>query len=299
MNSHPFLSIAMPVFDCARTVDLAIWSILNQTFEDWELIITDDGSRDNTLEIVRSFNDPRIIAIRCEGNKGLPTRLNECVGIARGKYFARMDGDDIAYPDRLKKQVEYLECHPQVDLLGAGCIVFRGDGEAYGLRFNPRLVSHLAVRGNALSGPHLAHPTWMGRIEWFRRYPYRERFVGTEDRELLIRTRHISEFAVLPEVLLGYREDRAALRKVLGARFHLSRAYVEDAFVRGLLLYGLGGIIFQCLKSGLDVIAICTGLQHKLLRHRASKLPDEVKLEWDAVWKSTLARSTDERTHGS
>jgi glycosyltransferase involved in cell wall biosynthesis len=298
MSSRILVSIGMPVYNCAETVDQAIRSILNQTTDDWQLIVIDDGSTDDTYERVISFDDPRIFCVRCNENRGLPTRLNECVGIARGKYFARMDGDDIAYPDRLKKQVEYLECHPQVDLLAAGCIVFRGQGEAYGLRRSTRLMSHSAASGNALSGPHLAHPTWMGRIEWFRRNPYRARFVGTEDRELLIRTRHVSTFAVLPDVLLGYREDRVLLRKVLPARFHLSRAYLEDALIRGHLLYGLGGIAFQFLKSGLDMIAIGTGLRHRLLRHRATPLPDDARQEWEAVWQSALGQPCRESKYG-
>lgn len=294
LRPTPYISIGMPVYNCAATVGQAIRSILNQTFENWELLIIDDGSTDDTLNVVASFKDSRIILSKGERNQGLPTRLNDCVGQARGKYFARMDGDDVAYPERLRKQIEYLESHLDVDLLGAGMIVFRGDGEAYGERC--AVASHAAICGNVLSGLHLAHPTWTGRTEWFRQNRYRCGFRLTEDRELLMRTRNNSNFAALPEPLLGYREDSVSLCKTVPARCHLGRAYLEDAFMRGHLLYGLGGAAFSGVKFMLDLIAVVTGLQHKRLSHRACPLPDELRREWLNVWKLTSAATTN---HGN
>lgn len=279
----------MPVYNCEGTVAYSIASVVNQTLDNWELLIIDDGSTDNTLEIVTSFNDPRITVLKGRGNIGLPTRLNECVARARGKYFARMDGDDISYPARLRKQVEYLESHTEVDLLGSGIVIFRGDGEVYGIR--RARVSHKAICGNVISGLSLAHPTWIGRSEWFLRNPYRCGFRLTEDKELLMRTRNSSRFAALSEPLLGYREERVYLRKIIPARYHLSRAYIEDVLERGNVLYGLGGVTFAFLKSVLDTVAVSTGTQDRLLRHRARPIPDQVKDEWTEVWQRTLAEA--------
>jgi glycosyltransferase involved in cell wall biosynthesis len=289
----PLVSIGMPVYNCEGTIAYSIASIINQTLDNWELRIIDDGSTDNTIEIIASFKDPRITVLESPENKGLPTRLNECVAVARGRYFARMDGDDIAYPTRLKKQVEYLESHSEVDLIGSGTVVFRGDGDAYGIR--RAMVSHKAICGNVISGLNLAHPTWVGRSEWFRRNPYRNGFRLTEDKELLMRTRNTSRFAALSEPLLGYREEHVYLRKIIPARYHLSRAYMEDALKRGNVLYGLGGVTFAFLKSVLDTIAISTGTQDKLLRHRARPLPDQVKDDWTEVWQRTLAAAGQRR----
>ena len=289
---RPHISIGMPVYNCAGTVARAVRSILKQTFEDWELLIIDDGSTDDTLNVVASFNDPRIIVVKSERNEGLPTRLNDCVRQARGKYFARMDGDDIAYPDRIRKQIEYLESHGDVDLLGTGLVVFRGNGEAYAERRAE--ASHAAICGSVVSGLNLAHPTWTGKTEWFRRNPYRCGFGFTEDRELLMRTRNNSHFAALPEPLLGYREDRVRLRKTLPARYHLCRAYLEDAFVRGHLLYGLGGAAVSAMKSVVDILAVGTRLQYRLLPHRARPLPEELRTEWLKVWELTTAATAND-----
>jgi hypothetical protein len=202
-----------------------------------------------------------------------------------------MDGDDIAYPERLLKQVEFLERHPKVDLLGAGCVVFKGEGEAYGFRCK-QMLSHSEICGNALIGLSLMHPTWIGKIEWFLRNPYRYDCPLSEDRELLMRTRNISNFAMLSEPLIGYREDCVRLRKIIPGRYYLFRAYLEDAFVRGHLLYGFEGAFFQLMKLVFDGIAIGTGLQHRLLRHRAPFLPDEIRQEWNEVWRQNVVKET-------
>ena len=174
----------MPVFNCAGTIKEAICSILNQTFRDWELLIIDDGSTDNTLENALSFDDPRITVTKGGVNKRIAARLNECVSMARGRFFARMDGDDIAYPGRLECQLEYLHTHPKVDLVAGWVVVFRGDGKILGARRG--LLTHEQMWAHPWKGVLMPHSTWMGRIEWFRHNHYR---TGTavEDQDLLFR----------------------------------------------------------------------------------------------------------------
>ena len=207
----------MPVFNCASTIAQAISSILNQTFKEWELLIIDDGSTDKTLEIALSFNDPRIIVTKGAGNKRLANRLNECVCKAKGRFFARMDGDDIAYPGRMQSQLEYLQSHPEVDLAGGWVVVFRNDGTALGARRGH--LTHEQMWSRPWKGVLMPHSTWMGKVEWFRQNPYR---TGTavEDQELLFRTYDKSRFATVPETVLGYREDRLSLRYLLSQRWH-------------------------------------------------------------------------------
>ncbi len=165
-DKSPLVSVGMAVRDCEKTVEIAIRSILRQSYGAWELIILDDGSTDKTVEIAKSFDDSRI-QVRANGrHEGLPRRLNEAILLSTGKYFARMDGDDVAYPERFERQVRYLEEHFDVDLLGSdGILVFQGNGYALGLlgRSGGR-TKEICYR--PWSGFYLPHPTWIGRTSW-------------------------------------------------------------------------------------------------------------------------------------
>jgi glycosyltransferase involved in cell wall biosynthesis len=282
-KKQPIVSIGMPVFNCAGTVAQAICSILNQTSEDWELLIIDDGSKDNTLEIAASFGDPRIIVTTGE-NKGLSTRLNECVSRARGTYFARMDGDDIAYPGRLQCQLEFLGNHPEVDLVGGWVVVFRNEGEVYGTRRSP--LTHGEICAHSWSGIPIAHPTWMGRAEWFRRYPYRSDCLRMEDQDLLFSTYPKSRFANVQQVILGYREDSLSLTKILLARKNMCKMMVRMAREQRRFKSAALGIVSLAAKGLVDTIAIGTGLNYYILQHRAPAIRCEEETEWRTVWES-------------
>lgn len=112
------VSVVMAAFNEEEYIGTAIESILNQSFKDFELIIVDDGSTDATAEIVLGFDDPRIVFVKNDENKNQAVRANEGIQMAKGKYIARLDADDIASPNRLKKQVEFLDANSTIDLLG-------------------------------------------------------------------------------------------------------------------------------------------------------------------------------------
>lgn len=118
-NEHtiPLVSVVMPVYNLASFVGKSIDSVLEQTFRDFEFIIVNDGSTDNTSQIVNSYSDKRINFIDNASNNGLVYALNAGIDKARGKYIARIDGDDIALPQRFEKQVRYMEAHPECDAL--------------------------------------------------------------------------------------------------------------------------------------------------------------------------------------
>lgn len=120
----PTVSILMPVYRTAPFLREAVDSILAQTFADFELIVLDDCSPDNAEEILDGYSDRRIIRYRGERNEGLANVLNVGIGMARGRYIARMDSDDVSLPDRLKVQVEYMESHPDIDLCSCAMQLF-------------------------------------------------------------------------------------------------------------------------------------------------------------------------------
>ncbi len=209
----PIITIAMPFYNSAATLELSIRSLLNQSYTDFELLLCDDGSNDQGLAIAHSFDDPRLVCWSDGRRLRLAARLNECIDRARGRYLARMDADDIAYPDRLARQLAFLETNPEIDLCSAGAMVFGKHGRPL-WRFSPA-QDHAGIIRSPFRGFPLWHPLWMGRIEWFRRWRYEETAWLAQDQELLLRSYRLSRFANLPEVLLGYRRERVTLKKLL------------------------------------------------------------------------------------
>src|ERR1700728_2118269 len=210
---NPVITIAMPFYNSAATLELAIRSLLNQSYGNFDLLLCDDGSDDQGLAIAHSFDDPRVICWSDGQRLLLATRLNECIDGALGSYLARMDADDIAYPDRLALQLAFLATHTEVDLCSAGAMVFGKQGRPL-WRFNPA-EEHAGITRSPYRGFPLWHPLWMGRIEWFRRWRYEESAWLAQDQELLLRSYRLSRFANLPQVLLGYRRGRVTLKKLL------------------------------------------------------------------------------------
>ena len=112
------ISVIMAIYNCAEYLPDAIESILNQTYTDWELILCDDASIDNTYEVAKKYRDnypDKIILIRNKENRKLSYSLNKCLKHATGKYVARMDGDDKCLPERFERQVAYLKAHPEYE----------------------------------------------------------------------------------------------------------------------------------------------------------------------------------------
>ena len=196
-----------------KTILKTIKSVLKQTYTNWELIIVDDGSTDSSLAEIKKIDDQRIKVISRE-NKGLPASLNQIVKIAQGKYLARMDADDLMFPDRIEKQMEYLEENPVVDLLGSGVICIDENDNKLGERC-PSLQIETAF--DIFKGEVIYHPTLMGKTEWFKNNPYDESYIRSEDFELWCRTAGNAIIHNLPEPLLYYREysGNTTLKKYL------------------------------------------------------------------------------------
>lgn len=216
-NSHrPLVTIALPVFNGGNTLATAIRSILDQTYQNFELIIINDCSRDNSLDILKSINDDKIKLIENKENLGLSATLNIAIKQASGDYFARMDQDDISFPNRIEKQVSYMQSNPEVDLMATATLVFNEYYEILGIL--PVKTTHKEICSNPHAGFYMPHPTWMGKIEWFKKYKYRTTSDGAEDQNLLFRAYKESKFACLSEPLLAYREPKRNLKKMFRRR---------------------------------------------------------------------------------
>jgi glycosyltransferase involved in cell wall biosynthesis len=286
----PTVSIAMPVFNCEKTVGCAIRSIQAQTFQHWELIVIDDGSCDRTLAVAKTFDDPRIRLVNGGKNLGLPIRLNEAVALGRGRYFARMDGDDISYPTRIEQQLVYLQQHPEVDLLGGTISIFDANGDLIGIR--AARLTHAEICGTWWRHTTLAHVTWMGPIEWFRKNPYCPNALTTQDRELLTRTQHHSRFAAIPDILVGVREPTISLKKIIPTRWSFVGVTLRYGIQHRKVFLAAVNASAEVAKLLLDMFAVGTGLNYRILKHRATPTLDPaIAAEWQSVWNLAHARA--------
>jgi glycosyltransferase involved in cell wall biosynthesis len=283
-DRRPRVTIGLPVRDAESTLPEALASIVGQSFSDWELLVVDDGSADGTPKIVAelSGDDGRVRLIADGEQRGLPARLNQLIDLAGGELFARMDADDVAYPARLERQVAHLAANPEVDLVGCSMLVFGEGGVPRGKRPAPPSHAEIVTRPRASFFP-LFHPAWIGRTEWFRRYRYRPEAHRCEDQDLLLRAHRQSTFANLPEILLGYREDRVRLRPTLVGRANWARC-VWRARHEESPSWAVAAVAAQAAKAGLDVVAVALRAERYLLPHRAQPIAETERARWAEVW---------------
>src|SRR5437588_4285054 len=183
LTQHPSLSVVMPVYNVCRFLDQAIASILNQTFQDFEFVIFDDGSTDDSAAILRQWEarDTRIRIFTNPRNSGLSISSNTVVSKTKGAIIARMDGDDISHPDRLRRQLQILESHPNIVAVGTLCDGINADGKVIRPRDRWRIVR------NSRYIP-FAHGSAMFRRHAFDAIGgYREEFVAGEDQNFFFR----------------------------------------------------------------------------------------------------------------
>ena len=285
--NRPRVSVLLPVRNGGRDLLMAVWSILGQSMQDWELLVLDDASTDAVLPAIASLPDPRVRVLRDAKHLGLAARLNLGLDLAQGEFIARMDHDDIAFPLRLQRQAEFLDRQRDIDLLGTRALVFAGDGEPAGLF--PFRQNHEAICRRPWLGFYLPHPTWMGRAEWFKRHRYRiPEPRRAEDQDLLLRSYASSRFACLPEVLLGYRMGSTSAGAMLTARASALRAQMREHLRRkpGFALLAAGASI---AKMSADMANAATGRALHTARSLERPIESAISREWARLWTAANA----------
>jgi glycosyltransferase involved in cell wall biosynthesis len=279
-SKQPLVSIIMSMRDVSATVRDTIRSLQWQTLSDWELVLFDDGSTDDSVAIVGSIADSRI-RLQSDGqSRGLAARLNQAVELARGRFIARMDADDICFPDRLEKQVAYLEGHPDIDLIASGAVVFSGR-DLIGVM--PIGSDHQDLARHAFRGFPFPHPTWCGRAEWFRANPYDESLGKTQDQDLLLRSFGHSTFVGIPDVLVGYRQQKLDIGKLLRGRFNFSQSMWRYGRTHAPLSTVIGGIALQVGKAAADTAMLGLGLNRWGQLRRLYPVPRELQVKWPSL----------------
>ena len=206
----PKVSVVMPFYNAAPFLKEAIDSMLAQTFTDFELILINDGSTDTSDDIVRSYEDSRMVYLVLEKNQGLVNALNRGLDTAAGEYIARMDADDISLPARLEKQVRFLDQNPEVGVCGTAYRYF-GDQD----RTESPPQNHQEAFTYLAKNSSIGHPTALIRKSVLDRHGirYEKEYLYAEDYAFWIKIGQHARLVSLPEPLLHYRWHAANLSK--------------------------------------------------------------------------------------
>ena len=181
-KQNELISVIMAVYNGEDYLKPAIQSVLDQTYKNFEFIIVNDASTDNTVSIIESFQDERICLIHNEKNLRLAGSLNKAIAMARGKYLLRMDADDICFPDRFEKQVTYMDKHPEIGIAFGSVLKFSGDTILREIDSNEKKPEY--IRATMLFFNTVYHPNVIMRREIFEKYLYQKEYTVSEDMAL-------------------------------------------------------------------------------------------------------------------
>lgn len=274
MTDKGKISILMGIYNCARTLEKAIESILAQTYENWELILCDDCSTDETYELAKRYRDQypgKIILLRNKTNSRLAYTLNQCLKVATGEYVARMDGDDISMPDRFEKQLVYLKEHPNVVLCGTAMQRFYDDGSLGAVAYckeNPdRFTPHKQLAFN-----HATIVAYKWVFEKLGGYTVSARTVRGQDRDLWYRF-FAADYkgANMQEALYMVREDVEAIKRRTAKDRWIS--FQTEMFGYKLLHYPW----YWYIKPIVQLLKVLVPVQGVLMYRRWQTKKDEKK----------------------
>lgn len=214
MDAPPALvSVLMPIYNCEAYLRATLDSLTIQTLPDFEAILVDDGSTDSSADIIREYaeKDSRFKLVS-QKNQGIVAALNHGLAKAQGKYIARLDGDDIAHLDRFKKQLEYLETHPECVCVGS---LYRAINEKGELLWQQKVFANIKQTNLKTYPPlvtTLPHPSIMlRRADLEKLGGYRPDFPHAEDFDLFLRLSRLGRLEVVPDYLLDYRVHQSSL----------------------------------------------------------------------------------------
>lgn len=212
------ISVILSTYNDEKTIFDCINSILNQTYQNFEFIIINDCSKDGTKKIIQSFSDKRIVYLENKKNLGRSISRNKGIELAKGEFIAIIDGDDIAAPFRLDIQLKYLNNNPSIDLVASN-VVFFYENRVVG---SSKLKLHKSNIFNFyLRASEMPHPTWMARIDFFKKFKYDPKMDRSEDFDLIFRARLTSNYSLLDDHLVFYR-----IPEQIDIRYKLNQVYL-------------------------------------------------------------------------
>lgn len=252
MDNKPLVSVVMTVYNARKFVRGAVKSILNQSYRNFELIIVDDGSKDGSTEIIRELGDtyPRIKTYFLHLNHGPCYASNEGIKHAKGKYLARMDADDIAFPDRLEKQVNFLERHREVSMLGGQCELIDYAGNPIGKKTFPK--DNKSISESLFARNPIQHPACMINLTTMSKRAILNdgKSILAHDLELVFLASRCGKLANLGGYILQYRQYPGSLSLTNPKKTFLATLIVR---LESILKYGyrptLKGILTTLVQA--------------------------------------------------
>lgn len=210
-KDQPKVSIVMPVYNALPYLDQAVRSIFAQTYENWELIIVDDASTDGSWQFVNRIIDGRVVTCRNDRNMRNSYTLNRGIALASGEYIAKMDADDVSFPERIEQQVNFLQQNKQVDAVGCG--LYRVDKDLNLITVNRPPCSHkeivrfISFGRKFIYGPsfQITDGCLLAKAAWFKRWAYDPDIPYAQDFDQNLRAHFTSIFANIPDPLYIYR----------------------------------------------------------------------------------------------
>jgi glycosyltransferase involved in cell wall biosynthesis len=268
------VTIAIPFYNAEECLPDAIRCVFAQTHQDWELILIDDGSSDNSLQIAKAVQDSRIRVVSDGQNKKLAARLNQVNRLAKYDYILRMDADDLMSPNRLELQLKILQENPHVDILSTGVCSILNDFTLVGTRgqdFDKANFEDILSKKKGI-----VHASILGKKEWFVKHQYDESLSIAQDTELWLRTLKKNELVAksIKEPLYFYREEyNITQNKIL-------RAYRNERII--LKKYATKKLPFILLKSHMKSLFVKVlaffNLIHTLQKRRNPQPPSEERV---------------------
>ncbi len=225
MLNMPKISVIMPVYNGGKYLKEAIQSVLDQTYNDFEFIILDDGSTDGSTRIVESFSDDRIKLVKL-GHGGIVSTLNEGLKISSGEYVIRSDADDVSLPERFEKLLNYMEANKQVGVCGSWATSINNKDEIIGEMKYPPIQNNEIKKYSLLHNPFI-HPSVIFRKEVVLGVGGYRNFKHNEDYELWTRVLRKKNGHNIPEPLIKYRIHLDQITKKANFKMRLNGIYVR------------------------------------------------------------------------
>ncbi|WP_347862857.1 glycosyltransferase family A protein [Salimicrobium sp. PL1-032A] len=240
MQQQPLVTVFIPMYNAEAHIRKTLDSILNQTYTNLEVLIVDDGSSDRSVEIVGNYTDDRIRLIRNDGNKGIPFTRNVGLTHAKGKYLAIMDADDESFPERIDKQVAYMEIRPDIDVTGS-YYEKTGGGSSHTVKAEHILWQEIRIQ--VLFSNRFCNSTALIRMDTVKEHglTYNEDYYIAQDYEFWAQLSKVGRIEILPEVLVEYHTGHSNVTNYsLSKKMH-ERKTLIDGIHRDLLdHYGFG-----------------------------------------------------------